>query len=119
MGKDEAEGSRLPPIEGLGWFPDSRQVEGRKTEREILRKRGALAHPNSGAGNIKDDGHDDERLYEIKDARKSHTLKGADLEALRRRAARQGLEGTYIVYFSDLDLTLEGKLYKGHHNKGA
>ena len=43
------------------------------TEAKILKERGALVHPNSGAGTIKDDGHDDDYVYEVKDARKTIT----------------------------------------------
>lgn len=92
---------------------DTRQVEGRKTEGRILKALGAVLHPNSGAGNIKDDGHDDHRLYEIKDARKTHTLKADDLRALFVRAVRQGKQAVYLVYFSDQDFTVECRLVPG------
>lgn len=58
-------------------------------------------HPRSGAGRIKDDGSSDTEVMEIKDVSKSHTLTGAALDILLRRAVRQGKEAVYIVNFRD------------------
>lgn len=91
----------------------TRQVEGRQTEARILKMRGARVHPNSGAGHIKDDGSDEHRLYEVKDARKTHTIKADELRALFVRAVRQNKQGIYLVYFSDCDFTLECRLIPG------
>jgi hypothetical protein len=97
----------------LPWSPRSRQQEGIRTESRIVKKRGGRVHPRSGAGKIKDDGSTDEEVMEIKDAKRSHTLKASDLEALYKRAAQQGKEARYIVYFSDNDLAAEITLRRG------
>lgn len=93
---------------GLPWHPSvTRQVQGRKTEREVLTKRGARVHPNSGAGNIKDDGSDDDAVYEVKDARKTYTLNGKHARDMMVRANRQGKSAKYIVIFDDLGIEVE------------
>lgn len=61
----------------------------------------------SGAGRIKDDGHDDQYLYEVKDTPKNFTLKGEELKQLHKRAARQGRVARYVVHFADLDITAD------------
>lgn len=86
---------------GLPYGVDSRQVQGRKTEKKILRQRGARQHPNSGAGRIKEDGSDDQFLYEVKDANKSFALHGKDLLVSFIRAVRQGKEAVWIVQFAN------------------
>ena len=83
------------------------------TERRVLTQRGARVHPNSGAGSIKEDGSDDDLLYEVKDCRKSFTLKAADLETTFIRAVRQGKMGCWLIYFSDRDITAEVRLLPG------
>ena len=88
-------------LDGVGWRNRTRQQEGRITEAKVLKRRGALIHPNSGAGHIKDDGHDDEHVYEIKDARKQYTLKSDELLAVHKRAIRQGRTGVFVVEFTD------------------
>lgn len=50
---------------------------------------------------------------EIKDAGKSHTIKGAALLTLFSRAAKQGKQAEYIIYFADVDLTMTGRVTKG------
>ena len=72
-----------------------------------------MAHPNSGAGSIKHDGHDGECLYEIKDANKSYTLKGKELIELFRRATQQGKYGVMIIYFTQCDFTAEVRIVPG------
>jgi hypothetical protein len=59
----------------------------------------------SGAGRIKGDGSDDFRLYEIKDANKSYTLKADDLIALMTYAAREMKEPVMVVQFQHGNLT--------------
>lgn len=66
-----------------------------------------MVHPNSGAGSIKDDGHDDDYVYEYKDANKSITLKGKDLEATFKRATAQGRQAMWVVLFTDIGLEAE------------
>lgn len=60
-----------------------------------------MRHPMSGAGSIKDDGHDDDYVYEIKDANKSFTLNAKDLSDMHTRAARQTRQARYIVKFAN------------------
>lgn len=79
----------------------------------MMKERGARLHPRSGAGPIKDDGSDDHNLYEVKDARRSFTLKAADLKGLMLRAIRQGRNGVMLIYFSDSDMTVECRLIPG------
>lgn len=83
------------------------------TEAKILKERGAMVHPNSGAGRIKEDGHDDIYLYEVKDAVKSFTLNAKDLRATFVRAVRQGLLPCWLIYFNDGDFTAEIRLVPG------
>jgi hypothetical protein len=78
-----------------------------------LKKRGAILHSNSGAGSIKEDGHDDVYLFEVKDARKTFRLSAAALRATFVRAVRQGRVGCWLVYFSDEDFTAEIRLVPG------
>lgn len=61
----------------------------------------------SGAGDIKDDGHDDDYVVEVKDAPRNFTLKGADISALHRRAARQGKLSMWIVRLEEYGLVCE------------
>jgi hypothetical protein len=70
-------------------------------------------HPNSGAGHIKHDGSDDEFLVEVKDARKSYTMKSTELRELTTRAIRQSKLPMFLVYFIDGDFTLECHVIPG------
>jgi hypothetical protein len=97
----------------LPWQPRSRSMEGMQTEKQIVKKKGGRVHPRSGAGKIKDDGSNDEEVMEVKDAKRSHTLKVSELNALFKRAAQQGKEARYLVYFSDDDITAEITLRRG------
>lgn len=90
---------------------DSQQEKGRKHERKKLRDRGALAHPASGAGRIKDDGHDEDHVYEVKfTGKKQFTLKAADLRATFQRAIRQGKLAVWLITFEDENFTAEVRL---------
>lgn len=91
----------------MPWSPRTRQEEGRKTERKVVRDRGGRVHPNSGAGHIKDDGSSDTELIEVKDAIKSHTIKASDLFALFRRAAKQSKDPVYVIQFRDHSIRAE------------
>jgi protein RecA len=95
------------------WRLPSRQQQGRVTEKQLLKKRGARVHPMSGAGRIKDDGSDDAYLFEIKDAVKSHTLNADDLWALFVRAVRQDREALYLVQFKRHDFVAEIRIIPG------
>lgn len=97
----------------MPWQPRSRQQTGMQTEKQIVKKKGGRVHPRSGAGKIKDDGSTDSELLEVKDARRTHTIKGSDLLALFNRATRQKKEAQYVVYFTEADLTITGTITKG------
>lgn len=96
----------------------SRQVRGRQFESDYLKAVGAIAHPNSGAGRIKDDGHDDEDLIEVKFVGRQHAINGINLKALFQRATRQGKRARYVIYFEDDDLLLTGYVTKGAPSEG-
>jgi hypothetical protein len=93
----------------LPWKPDTRQVQGRKTEKQLILKLGGVVHPSSGSGRIKDDGHDDQRLFEIKDAGRTHRIDVKDLIALYHRAIRQNRTPTYMIRFAG-GIILEGTI---------
>lgn len=86
---------------GLPYKPKTRQVQGRDTERTVLRRLGARQHPMSGAGSIKEDGSTDDELFEIKDANKSFTLAGAELLQSFKRAMQQEKEAVWIIRFAN------------------
>ena len=64
------------------------------------------AHPNSGAGRIKFDGSNDDKVVEVKTAAKSFTLSQVYVLDLFRTAARQGKEAQLIVEFPDFTATI-------------
>lgn len=86
---------------GLPYGVDTPQVKGRKTEKKIARAEGARLHPNSGAGRIKEDASDDNRLIEIKEAGKTHTLSAKELEVSWRRAVHQNKTSVRILKFGN------------------
>ena len=107
MGDERTE---VPGQQSIPWLlgesvrrhPSADQARlGRVIERQVLRQVGARQHPRSGAGSIKDDGSDDETVYEIKSAKKAHTLRGDYLNRLYERATKQGKEAVMIVVFTD------------------
>lgn len=55
----------------------------------------------SGAGRIKDDGHDDDNLYEVKTAELTHSIKATDIKGLWERAVQQGREAVYLIEFGN------------------
>ena len=89
------------PDLGLPYKPHSRQVQGRRTEKMVIKDLGARLHPNSGSGRIKEDGSDATTLYEVKDAGKTHTLSSKDLETSWIRAARQDKDSVWIIKFGN------------------
>ena len=93
----------------LPWKTDTRQVQGRNTERRLIKESGGVVHPSSGSGPIKDDGHTDETLIEVKDAIHVHRIIADDLLALYQRGIRQRLIPTYVVRFAN-GLILEGTI---------
>lgn len=97
----------------MPWKPRTRQKEGERTERKIVKDKGGRVHPRSGAGSIKHDGSTEDQLIEVKDAARSHTLSGQYLSDLFTTAVRQGKEPLYIVTFKDADLVVECTIRKG------
>jgi len=99
-------------LDGLPWRHRTRQQQGRETERKVVKRRGLIPHPNSGAGPIKDDAHDEESVYEIKDARKQYTIKADEMLATHRRAIRQGRQAVWVVVFDDLGIEVEMHIHQ-------
>ncbi len=95
------------------WRKRTRQEEGRQTEKELAKKRGAKVHPASGALRIKNDASTKEILYEIKDANKTYTLKGSELQSLWKNAIKQLKDPVFVVYFQDTDITATMTITKG------
>jgi hypothetical protein len=91
----------------LPWRPDTRQEQGIVTEKRIIHDRGGVRHPSSGSGKVKQDGHTDGELIEVKDARRSHRISVDELMALYQRGVRQRRCPMYIVHFAN-GLVLEG-----------
>lgn len=85
----------------IPWSMPSRQEQGRITERRHIKKVGGRVTPRSGAGSIKADGRTDDNVIEMKDARKSYTLKASELDMLRRYAIREGKDGQFIIQFNE------------------
>ena len=86
---------------GLPYDKHTPQVAGRINEKRMARDRGARLHPNSGAGNVKDDASDEDNLYEFKTANKTYTLKSLELRTLLTRAARVDKEARFVIEFAD------------------
>lgn len=104
----------------LPWSPPTRQQDGAKTEKRLLKQEGARVHPRSGAGRIKEDGSKgqgnfdpEDVLYEVKDCRKSYTLKATDLRQSFVRAVQQGRTSVWLVYFDDCNFTAKIELVPG------
>lgn len=86
---------------GLPYGRRTPQMEGRRVERQIARENNLRLHPMSGAGRIKEDASDEERVVEIKNASKSFTLNAADLNATFNRAVRAGKDSVWIIRFAN------------------
>lgn len=97
----------------LPWKPRSRQMDGLASEAQIAKARGARVHPRSGAGKIKWDASDEETLYEMKDANKTHQLSGELLKRLHLAAIQQGKTAEYVIYFTDANLTATIRIESG------
>lgn len=89
------------------------QETGRRMEAKLLKERGAMAHPMSGAGSVKHDGSDAETLYEVKHAKRSHKLSGEYLRSFWKAAVGQGKDPVLLVHFADADVTLECRVLPG------
>lgn len=55
----------------------------------------------------------EDTIIEVKDADKTHTIKGTALDAVLTRAHRQGKGAEYVIYFTDANITLTGTLTRG------
>lgn len=91
----------------LPWKPDTRQQQGRNTEKRLITEMDGVVHPSSGSGHVKDDGHSDDHLFEIKDAVTIHRVDVRELMALYHRAIRQNRVPIYMVRFAG-GIILEG-----------
>jgi hypothetical protein len=70
-------------------------------------------HPASGALRVKNDASDKEKVYEIKDANKTYTMKGSELRDLWRNAVKQLKDPVFVVYFKEYDITVTMTIAKG------
>ncbi|CAB4176761.1 hypothetical protein UFOVP978_60 [uncultured Caudovirales phage] len=61
----------------------------------------------SGAGRIKRDASDSERLVEIKDANRVYQVSAADIKSLHHEASVQGKEAVFLIVFKN-GFELEG-----------
>lgn len=86
----------------MGWKRRTRQQEGRHSEAKILKRYGAKAHPNSGAGSIPFDGSTQHSVIEIKDAVKTYRMDHTYLRRLRTVAGRSGKQAILVVKFPDM-----------------
>ncbi len=104
MAEDEVDGEPSVVIP----FPKSTpQERGRKYERRRAREQGLREHPASGAGKIKHDASDDNRLVEYKTATKTFTLSGKYLADFFRVATRQSKQAIMEVDFETDKVVVE------------
>ena len=87
------------PLEGVHWRPRTRQEDGRRTERQVAKERGARVHPMSGAGRIKGDASTDDEQFEVKDAGKSFRLKETDVLKHDTESIAQRKRGVWVIRF--------------------
>ena len=52
-------------------------------------------------------------ILEIKDANKTHTINGIELDAVLTRAQKQGKDAEYVIHFTAVGITLTGRLTRG------
>lgn len=93
----------------MPWQPRTRQEVGRKTEKEVVKREGATAHPGSGSGRLRFDGSSDHLVVESKDAAKAFTLKATYLEELFSYATKQGKDAVICIKFGN-GLYLRGEV---------
>lgn len=87
------------------WSPKTRQVEGRDTESDVLKRLGAQAHAMSGAGRQKADGHTDSHIIEVKDRTgktRSYRVTEDELAELWALGVREHKEPVLVVEFGTL-----------------
>lgn len=104
----------VPGLQEVPWKTETQQVKGRTMEKKAAKRLGARMHSNSGAGIEKEDFSTDEVVYEYKNVARSHALSGEKLSAQLRRSLQQGKDAAYVVYFEDVDVTLDGRIRRGH-----
>lgn len=97
----------------MPWSPRTPQQLGSQTEQEVVTRRGGRVHPRSGAGSIKDDGSSETEQIEVKDANRTYTLKGTELDALLKRAISRDKDATFVVYFREANLTATINVTRG------
>lgn len=85
----------------MPWKPRTRQQEGLRTEKEVVRSEGAVAHPGSGNGRLRFDGSTRGLVIESKDAAKTFTLNATYLEELFREATKYGKDGVIVIRFTN------------------
>lgn len=99
--------------EGEGDTPDvvipfpatTPQERGRRYERRRAKEQGLRAHPASGAGHIKYDASDENRLVEYKTAASSYTINAKYVLAFYKRAVREGKDAMMELHFPKHNLT--------------
>lgn len=91
----------------MPWRPRTPQERGGAVERSIARREGLREHPRSGAGRVKLDASDAERLVEIKSANQHITLHGARLRQDAIRAHRLGKELSWLIQFGEANCEVE------------
>lgn len=91
----------------MPWMPRTPQEHGARVERSVVRREGLREHPRSGAGRVKLDGSDNERMVEIKSANQCITLHGAKLRQDAVRAMRQGKELQWLIQFGEARCEVE------------
>lgn len=97
---------------GLPWRPRTRQEQGRASEAQQLKRRGAKVHPGSGSGVIPFDGSTDIEVIELKDVATSFTLNAKYIKRLFIEAARTGKQGVLVIHFRSIGMTLECTIKK-------
>ena len=107
----EPDSREVTPHTRYAWRKRSRQQEGSNTEKQILKRLGARAHPRSGAGKIKHDGSTEEELIEIKDAGKTFTMNGTYLTSLWRVAIKQDKKPVLIIKYTGLARTVTATVF--------
>lgn len=80
---------------------DTPQVKGRKAEKPMAKRYGAIVHPNSGAGRIKNDASNGEDDFEFKTAGTTHTINSGEIAKLYRSAAKKGNGAVYVIEFAN------------------
>lgn len=89
---------------------------GRKAERTFAIRRGMRQHPASGAGSIKGDVSDSEKVVEFKlvnEGTKSHQLSLSQVLDTLQQAELTGKEAWYVIYAPEHNITVEARIRRG------